>query len=151
MATVIRLEYGRLPLERTRIRRAIRAVFDAVGAGEAEVSLLFVDDARMRELNRVYRRLDRPTDVLSFPQGPPPAGAGAPRLLGDIVISMQTLQRDAESEGEPDQRRLIRLVTHGLLHLLGHDHHGARRREWARLEPHALHSAFEAAGLEIRS
>lgn len=91
----------------------------------AEVSVSFVDDAAIHELNRVHRSVDRPTDVLSFPQfGPdeefPPEPI--PYSLGDIVVSIETTKRQTAEYGHSFERELGFLLTHGLLHLLGYDH-----------------------------
>jgi len=98
----------------------------------AELSVCLVDDAYIRELNRRYRGKDSPTDVLSFPQwerpdGEPPEAGDDPAaaLLGDVVISLETAARQAEEFGHSLQREVAFLVVHGVLHLLGHDHHTA--------------------------
>lgn len=80
-----------------------------------ELSVLFCGDARMRRLNRDFRRQDRTTDVLAFP-----AAEGA--LLGDIVVSVPYAAREARRRGEPRAREIERLLVHGYLHLLGFDH-----------------------------
>jgi probable rRNA maturation factor len=87
-----------------------------------ELSVLLVGDAKMRRLNRSYRGKDRATDVLSFPQGGD--------VVGDVVISVDSARRQAREGGWPLSRELQRLLAHGILHCLGHDHHdprGARR------------------------
>ena len=94
--------------------------------GQAEVSLLLCDNARIRELNRTYREKDTPTDVLSFAQE---SDEALPiRLLGDIVISLETVERNC---AEPDAvRREVRLLfCHGMLHLLGYTHDTAPERK----------------------
>lgn len=85
---------------------------------DSELSISFIDDAQMRELNRTYRNIDRTTDVLSFPQGEGPDFT----LLGDIIISIDTASRHAESYGVTQHEELKKLIIHGILHLLGHDH-----------------------------
>lgn len=89
--------------------------------------LLLTSDERIRALNRQFRGLDEPTDVLSFPavEADVLAAAGAdgpPPELGDIVIALQTTLADATREGRPVRDHLSHLVIHGMLHLLGHDH-----------------------------
>ena len=79
---------------------------------DAEISILLTDDAQMRTLNREYRKVDKPTDVLSFAQGDE-------TLLGDIVISLETAARQAEAAGWPLERELVLLAVHGTLHLIG--------------------------------
>jgi len=82
--------------------------------------LLLTDDARIQELNRRYLDRDRPTDVLSFPDGDRlPDGF---RLLGEIVISLDTARRQAGELGHSTLRELQELALHGVLHLLGYDH-----------------------------
>lgn len=98
--------------------------------GYAEVSLSLVPDAEMRELNRRFRRKDRPTDVLSFPL------EEGRRHLGDVVISLDTARRQAKEGGWPLSVELRRLLAHGLLHCAGHDHEApgdARRMQRAEL------------------
>lgn len=102
-----------------------------------EWSLTFVDDATIHQLNREYRQVDRPTDVLSFAleeAGGPKPPPDAPRMLGDVVISVETALRQAEERGHADEAELGLLMAHGLLHLLGFDHDTAARKKkmWAR-------------------
>ncbi len=93
---------------------------EGVDAAEIEVSVLFCDDSRIRELNRDYRNKNKATDVLSFEQeaGPIPGV----RLLGDIVISLETVagRNGGDRAKMRDDVRL--LLCHGMLHLLGYDH-----------------------------
>lgn len=92
-------------------------------AARGELAIALVSDARMRTLNRSYRRRDRATDVLSF--APAPAlrvQHSAVRLLGDIVIARGVALRQAREAGHPYQTELRVLALHGLLHLLGYDH-----------------------------
>ena len=82
--------------------------------------MLVTGDERIRELNRDFLDHDRPTDVLSFPDGDVmPNGR---RLLGSIVVSLDTARRQAESEGHSVIRELQELLLHGTLHLVGYDH-----------------------------
>ena len=89
-------------------------------AGLAEVSIVLTDDAEQRELNRRWRGIDQPTNVLSFPQIEPFAPVAG--LLGDIILARQTLERDAAEQGKPFADHFSHLVVHGFLHLLGYDH-----------------------------
>jgi len=93
---------------------------------DAEVSVLFTNDARTHLLNRVYRQKDTPTDVLSFAfmdTGDNPEGAGI--ILGDIVISLETARRQAEARNVESRDEIALLLLHGLLHLLGFEHDDA--------------------------
>lgn len=86
---------------------------------ELEVDLRLTDDALIQELSRDYRGLDRPTDVLAFAQREGEGGHLSPEVLGDIVISVETAERQAKSELHSE---LVFLSAHGLCHLLGYDH-----------------------------
>ena len=104
----------------------------------AEVSIALVDDAYIRELNRQYRSKDCATDVLSFAMredtGEEPAleEEEEAEVLGDIVISLETAERQAAEYGHSLQREIAFLTTHGMLHLLGYDHEDDADRERMR-------------------
>jgi probable rRNA maturation factor len=85
------------------------------------VAILFTDDAEMRQLNKQWRNLDMPTDVLSFPSSGPEL-PGEPRHLGDIALGYETALRDAETMNRPFEAHISHLLIHGFLHLLGYDH-----------------------------
>lgn len=87
----------------------------------AELSLLLTDDKRIRIVNRDWRGFDKATNVLSFPAAPPERIASSP-VIGDIVIALETVAREAEAEEKSFGDHLSHLVIHGLLHLLGEDH-----------------------------
>lgn len=96
---------------------------------------MLTDDAAVRALNRDFREVDKPTDVLSFPLADPAAleDPAAPVFLGEIYISLDTARAQARSARRPFAREVAHLTVHGILHLLGHDHHTARERRqmWA--------------------
>ena len=81
---------------------------------KGELSIAFVNDARIQELNRDYREKDKPTNVLSFPMD------GA--LLGDIVLAFETIAGEAKEQGKIFEHHLTHLIVHGFLHVLGYDH-----------------------------
>jgi probable rRNA maturation factor len=133
------------PITMKRIRGIAEDVLAAMHVQHDELSILLVSDRRIRTLNARYRKIDRPTDVLAFPletDGARVAGSNActppaavlprkrdpephrrpPRLLGDVVISVATAQRQATTYGHSLHKEVIRLVVHGVLHLLGYDH-----------------------------
>jgi len=105
-------------------RRAADAAVRAVNAAmrDAEVSIVLADDTLLRSLNRDWRAIDAPTNVLAFPCDKPDAGEPGPVLLGDVVLSYQTAAAEARRDGKSVADHLAHLVTHGVLHLLGHDH-----------------------------
>lgn len=96
-------------------------ILRALGKDKEALSLLFVNDPAIRRLNRQYRKIDTPTDVLSFPLNHQRVRYGSP-LLGDIVISVETARRQARELGHILERELTFLLIHGILHLLGWDH-----------------------------
>ncbi len=112
---------------RLLIRRCCHAVLEQEGfEGSAEVSVRFVDNEQIHELNKQFRNIDRPTDVLSFPLGENGKydvnlDTGA-KLLGDIVISMEKAVEQAKEYNHPLQREISFLTVHSMLHLLGYDH-----------------------------
>lgn len=113
------------------LRRTVSGCLGRLDVGPAEVHVLITGDERIRELNRLYLGRDMATDVLSFPDGDLlPTGR---RLLGEIVISIDTARRQAQTEGHGELRELQELVVHGTLHLLGWDH-AADDGEMNRLE-----------------
>jgi probable rRNA maturation factor len=80
------------------------------------------DDEQVEALNTNYRGKAKPTNVLSFPAAQSAHASDDVRFLGDIVLALETLRREAEEQGIPVEHHLQHLVVHGLLHLLGHDH-----------------------------
>lgn len=94
-----------------------RRLLEYEGINDAELSILFVNDSEMQELNYKYRGEAVPTDVLAFPM----QDVQCPRLLGDVVISVETAKREAEARGYELDREMALYLTHGILHLLGYD------------------------------
>lgn len=111
--------------------------------GTAELSLLLTGDAEIARLNAAFRSTPAPTDVLSFSPPSGPAGAG---LLGDIVISMETVARRCRSDRGRMRDEFLLLFCHGLLHLLGYDHASvSERRRMQEKQAHYLDIAVDAA------
>ena len=140
------------PAAADTVRAAINAVAALVPA-QGEISVLLSDDAAVKELNRAWRGIDKPTNVLSFPAARPGGG-----LLGDIAIAYETLKREASAENKPLLHHLAHLAVHGFLHLLGYDHQtdsqadameGLERAALARLEiadPYSAHERQQETG-----
>lgn len=106
----------------TRLRRAAQHLLRAVGESPAELTVSLVDDAEIQQLNRGYRGIDRPTDVLAFAMREGQRVAGDESVLGDVVISVPTAVRQARRRGVGVADELQTLLIHGVLHLLGYDH-----------------------------
>lgn len=111
----------------------------------AELSILLCDDTTIRSLNRRYRKLDRPTDVLAFAMQEGPGPAPGARLLGDVVISLPTATRQAAQHDRPIVDEVTFLLAHGLLHLLGYDHRTAAQERQMSAKTEALVQAVRAA------
>lgn len=112
-------------------------------AEQTELSLIITDDEAVRELNRRFRDVDAPTDVLAFGTGAEGHFVGAPEsppYLGDVVISYQRALAQAEELGHAVAEELKLLVIHGILHLLGYDHQeGADSQKMRKKEDQVLH------------
>lgn len=112
---------------RMLVRRCCNALLTLENfEGPAEIDVTFVDDAEIRRLNKQFRDIDQPTDVLSFPLGEngeydrnPETGAA---MLGDVVISLERAEKQAKDYGHSFQREVAYLTAHSVLHLLGYDH-----------------------------
>ncbi|NLA58605.1 MAG: rRNA maturation RNase YbeY [Firmicutes bacterium] len=136
MEVAILNEQGKIPVPETlygMMREIVEVCWRAMGRqGVPEVSILLCDNHQIQKLNRDYRGIDEPTDVLSFPQEEigageevllnMPAFPDEPVLLGDVVISLEKAKEQAEAYGHSFEREVGYLLTHGLLHLLGMDH-----------------------------
>ena len=110
-----------LPVDGDRLHQHAQWAMDALGCSKESLSLVLVNDRRMRGLNRDYRGKSSTTDVLSF-EGPADIPILDSRFLGEIVISVPRAYRQALSEGIPPDDELSNLMIHGLCHLLGYDH-----------------------------
>ena len=109
----------RIPVSRARVERVAESVLRAERVRDAVVSITFVTDRAMARLNQRHLGHHGPTDVISF--GFAPSGAGAP-LTGDVYIAPDVARRNAAAHGAGVREELLRLVVHGMLHIVGHDH-----------------------------
>ena len=107
-------------------------------SGDSELTIRMVDEEEGRELNRTWRHKDYPTNVLSFPTDVPDEFLDIP-LLGDLVICVPVVEREAAEQGKPPAAHWAHLVIHGCLHLLGYDHiEDAEAEEMEALERQLL-------------
>ena len=109
------------PLAAQTVREAITAAASTLSTAGGEVSIVLTDDSSIRLLNRDWRGIDKPTNVLSFPASDNKTSEDA-RLLGDIVIAYETLERECGNETRIFLHHLAHLAVHGFLHLIGYDH-----------------------------
>ena len=121
---------SRIPLEanlQKMLEDLAQRILNDLDRPDTELSVLVTGDDEIRELNRQYRGLDRPTDVLAFPQlhSDNNSGNAGHDLLGDVVISRQRAEVQAREQGVQFDIEMRRLLAHGILHLLGYDHEGS--------------------------
>ncbi|HEV2130867.1 MAG TPA: rRNA maturation RNase YbeY [Longimicrobiaceae bacterium] len=117
-----------LPLESAAVERTLHLVLDSEGVEGARLSLAFVGDEEIAQLNEEYLGHSRPTDVISFP-----LHAGDQPPLGDIYVGVEQAARQAAEVGIPLQEELLRLAIHGALHVLGYDHPDGEERLESRM------------------
>jgi probable rRNA maturation factor len=121
-----------------------------LGLTGVELSVMLADDATLRELNRDYRQIDRPTDVLSFQQGDLDLRRGPPKgpvgLLGDVVISVPTALRQAKRRRRPLLDEITMLLAHGILHLCGYDHETDAQEQEMNARARILEEAARSRG-----
>ena len=104
--------------EKTKLRNRIKLILIYLGlSNNKDLCITFIDDKGMRKLNSTYRGIKKTTDVLSFPQDGPDA-----QSLGDIIISVDTAKRHARFYKISLEREIIKLIIHGILHILGYGH-----------------------------
>ncbi len=125
-------------LDRRRLRGRVQRMLRALEMPDAEISISLVDDSAISELNAAYRKKQGATDVLSFSllEGEHSERRGA--LLGDVVVSLETAARQAARGGRSLDQEVMRLLIHGALHLLGHDHEHAGEARRMRAEERRL-------------
>lgn len=126
-----------------RLRSVAKALLHAVEEDGSTLSISLVNDREIQQINREHRGKDKPTDVLSFPLYE--AGeltAHGERMLGDVVISVDTARRQAAEYDAPLQNEIYRLLIHGILHVLGHDHEEADERRAMEAEERRLAAAI---------
>jgi probable rRNA maturation factor len=138
-------------LSPARIRRWAERMLAALDLSAAELSIALTDDDEIHELNRVFRRRDRPTDVLAFAMREGPACGGrqdGQEVLGDVVISVPTARRQAARRGRRLEQEVTVLLAHGLLHLVGYDHETEKEARRMGVETRAL---CRAAATPVRT
>ncbi len=123
----------RVHVDPRRLREAARKTLthEAI-RGQVELTIVITGDQAIHALNRQYRGVDAPTDVLSFAEAPIESTPDASNYLGDVIISYPRAQAQAQAAGHSTADELALLVIHGVLHLLGHDHatRAQKRRMW---------------------
>lgn len=104
------------------LQKTATRILNALDCPEGELSILIVDDPRIAELNQQYLNRMGPTNVIAFPMREGEFSQISPGLLGDVVISIDTAEKEAELGGISTEARFVELLVHGILHLFGYDH-----------------------------
>jgi len=111
-----------IKIDRKKVRSAVTSLLKFENCRDKELSITFVDDPSIQIINRQYLGKDRPTNVISFSLQEGEFGGVNPDLLGDIIISVETAERDAVKGHLSFNEEIIFLIIHGFLHLVGYDH-----------------------------
>jgi probable rRNA maturation factor len=122
MSILIQNQQNKVSIDLPRTRQALQKILELLEIEDKEVSVLIVDDEGIQKINLDYLGRDRPTNVISFSMSEGEFGDVNPSLLGDIIISAETAQRDADNHTIPLEDEIDFLLIHGTLHLLGYDH-----------------------------
>lgn len=127
----------RVRIDRREVGRLIGLILDDHDAAEGDLTVVLARDGLLRELNAAYRDIDKPTDVLAFTmdednRGRAPSGEGPESVLGDVVVSVDRAVEQAGRYGKTPEEEILKLVAHGTLHLLGHDHSTPKDRRAMR-------------------
>ncbi|PKN05728.1 MAG: rRNA maturation RNase YbeY [Deltaproteobacteria bacterium HGW-Deltaproteobacteria-9] len=136
-------------LDPRRIRRVVHKLKKILNCPDQEISLLFVDDEQIRQINRQYLNRDHPTNVISFPLREGDYGDINPQVLGDIVISAERAFQDAAAGDLSLNDEIDFLVIHGLLHLLGYNHEGGNKKESIKMRDKENEVFFMLNGYEL--
>ena len=130
MAVLLRNEHPKIIIDTLYIDTKVQIIMDCLDCMDQEISILFMEDADIRQLNKEFRDDDKSTDVLSFPQNSDedPSIPGE-IILGDIAISLDKAKTQAKEHGLAFNEEIILLLIHGILHLLGYDHEISEQEE----------------------
>jgi probable rRNA maturation factor len=128
-------------IKRAEILRRLKAMIGLLQLEQAEISFVLTNDDSVRDLNKIYRGKDRPTDVLAFAMHEGEFGALAGHVLGDVIVSVPTARKQARSRRIEVLDEVTMLLAHGLLHLLGWDHDTASKDRRMRAETARLCAA----------
>lgn len=136
--------YNKVDISTEDLKEAAMEIFKkAELEQEGELSITLTDDEEITRLNKQYRNLDRPTDVLSFAmdegmETPAPDDPDYSPLIGDVIISIPTAQRQAEEMGHSLAKEIMVLLVHGILHLFGYDHDNIYQQAFMKEEEKAI-------------
>lgn len=116
------------------ILRVARTILKELNHPDKEISILFVDDRQIRDLNNKFLKRNFPTNVISFPMAQGEFSEITPHLLGDVVISVETAMKEAQESGLSLEQEIVFLLIHGILHLTGYDHTRESRQQMEKVQ-----------------
>ena len=125
---------NKIRIDKRKIRRTIMLLLKSVNCADKEISLSFVNDEIIQQLNNQYLNKDKPTNVLSFSLQEGEFNNINPNVLGDIVISVDTAARDASKSKLLFEQEIVFLIIHGILHLLGYNHENTTKEETKKMQ-----------------
>lgn len=125
---------NKIKIDRRKIRSTTIKLLKYLDCADKEISLSFVNDETIQQLNNQYLKKDKPTNVLSFSLQEGEFNNINPQVLGDIVISIDTVKRDAAKSGISFEQEIYFLIIHGLLHLLGYNHENTTKEETKKMQ-----------------
>ena len=133
MGILIENRQDKYKIKKNNLKEKAQAILDALGSPDSELSILFLDDPQIAVLNKNYLQREGPTNVIAFPMREGAFAEINPDLLGDVVISLETAEKEGLAAGMSMKDRLGELMIHGILHLFGYDHE-ASETEARRME-----------------
>ena len=122
-----------IKIERRRIRGTVSRILKILNCAGKEISISFTDDEKIKKLNKQYLGRNKPTNVLSFSLQEGEYGNINPQTLGDVVISVETAQKDAVNGKLTFEQEIDFLIIHGILHLLGYNHENTTAEETKKM------------------
>ncbi|MGA2527164.1 MAG: rRNA maturation RNase YbeY [Smithellaceae bacterium] len=146
MSLQIQNNQKKIKINRRKIRSAILKILKILECADKEISINFVDDAKIKQLNKQYLGKDRATNVLSFSLREDEYGNINPQVLGDIIISVEAAQKDAVYGNLTVDQEIDFLIIHGLLHLLGYDHENTTKKETSKMRKKERELFYIACG-----
>ena len=137
---------SKIRIDRRKIRSAVLKILKILECADKEISINFVDDTKIKQLNKQYLGKDKATNVLSFSLRENEYGNINPQILGDIIISVETAQKDAAYGNFTVDQEIDFLIIHGLLHLLGYDHENTTKKETRKMRKKERELFYIACG-----
>jgi len=133
MKLQIKNSQSKIKIDKRIIRNTVLKILKTLDCEDKEVSLFFVDDEKIKQLNKQYLGKDKATNVLSFSLLEGEYGNINPQILGDVIISVETAQRDALYGKLTVDQEIDFLIIHGILHLLGYNHENTTKKETKKM------------------